>query len=296
MIALDAICGALDYIEAHLQSPVSVADMAAAVGYSVYHFCRVFNQVTHHTPYDYLVRRRLAEAAGALVRHSPREVTVLDVALDYGFSSPETFSRAFRRVYGLSPREARMVGCVDAWRTMPRLTRAHLTHLHKGTYLRPAMEERAALRVVGVMTLLYGRATGEQTAALWAWLDDELVAIGEPLCSGARYGIAYYATGWEARGYSYMAGVGDVVGDAERPGLATQVLPAGQWARFVHKGPTHDMGLTLDYLFHTWLPRSRCTLAQPLVVEHLFEGVQQADLAAGERAILVPVLQEGKRS
>jgi AraC family transcriptional regulator len=284
MNALDTICLALDYIETHLQSQIAVADVAAAVGYSIYHFCRTFNQTTHHTPYDYLIRRRLAEAAGVLLRGERRAI---DVALDYCFNSPETFSRAFRRVYGLSPRQARKAGRIEAWRSMPRLTRAHLEHLHRGTYLKPLQVEREAVRVAGVMTLLHGGRGAEET--LRAWLEDELAA-GERLPStGDRYGIAYYGVGWETRGYSYMAAVEVLADETVPPGLATQVLPAGAWARFVHKGPTCELGLTLDYVFCTWLPRSGCALAQPLVVEQFYQGVQRAGQAAGERAVLVPL-------
>jgi AraC family transcriptional regulator len=287
MNALDPICRAIEYIEAHLQSSIAVADVAAAVGYSVYHFCRTFNQTTHHTPYDYVVRRRLAEAAGVLLSYAPRELPALDVALAYGFNGPETFSRAFRRVYGLSPRQARAVGRVDRWRRMPRLTRAHLEHLHKGPYLRPTLVERAAVRVIGVMTVLHGDRGAEQ--ALWAWLEDEPAAGRARVPPESRYGIAYYAAGWERRGYPYMAGVELEAGREAPPGLATQTLPAGEWARFVHKGPSRELGLTLDYVFHTWLPRSDRTLARPLVVERFEQGVREADGPDGERAILVPL-------
>jgi AraC family transcriptional regulator len=299
MKALEPICRALDYIEAHLQAPIAVADVAAAVGYSVYHFCRTFNQVTHHTPYDYLIRRRLAEAARVLLSHAPQEVPAIDVALDYCFNSPETFSRAFRRVYDLSPRQARAAGRLDPWRRMPRLTRAHLEHLHKGAYLKPALVERGATRVAGVITVVPAlggdharrgeRAERGPEGALWAWLEEELTAGRERPIPGDRYGIGTYVVGWERRGYPYMAGV-ELPPDESVPlGLATQLLPAGEWARFVHKGPTRELDLTLDYIIHTWLPRSGHTLARPLVVEQYTQGMRQADRTDGERAILVPL-------
>jgi AraC family transcriptional regulator len=223
--------------------------------------------------------------------------STLDVALEYGFNGPETFSRAFRRVYGISPRQARKAGRLDAWRVMPRLTRAHLEHLQKGDSLKPVLVERKAKRVAGAMTLLHAKR-GAQTQgtedALWAWLEAELAAEAASLSGGERYGIAYYGAGWERRGYSYMAGVEVPDGEVVRPGLALQVLPAGPWARFVHKGATRELGLTLDYVFYTWLPQSDGGLARPLVVEQFYEGVRQADRAGGERAILVPLFEEGE--
>ena len=299
MNALDTILLALDHIETHLGSPLRVADVAAAVGYSVYHFCRTFNQVTHHTPYDYIVRRRLAQAAGALLDSDPGgRRNTLDVALEYGFNGPETFSRAFRRAYGISPRQARKAGRVDAWRTMPRLTRAHLVHLHKGAYLKPALVERETRRVAGVMALLHaarGPETHEREEALWTWLEGELAVEKASLGGGERYGIAYYGAGWEKRGYSYLAGVEVPAGETVPPGLAAQVLPAGTWARFVHKGPTRELGLTLDYVFHTWLPRYGGGLSRPLVVEQFFQNTRHAECVDGKRAILIPIREEEER-
>ena len=64
---IETITQAIDFIERNLQRDISVADMAASVSYSIYHFCRTFNKITHHTPYDYLMRRRLSESARELM-------------------------------------------------------------------------------------------------------------------------------------------------------------------------------------------------------------------------------------
>ena len=58
---------AIEFIESHLQEDITVAQIADAAGYSLFHFMRKFNQMVHHTPYDYLIRRRLTEAAKALI-------------------------------------------------------------------------------------------------------------------------------------------------------------------------------------------------------------------------------------
>ena len=93
---LAAISRALDFIERHLKDKILVEDMADACGYSLFYFIRLFNQSIHLTPYDYLIRRRLAQAAQELLNGDRR---VLDIALDYGFQSAEAFTRAFNRVF-----------------------------------------------------------------------------------------------------------------------------------------------------------------------------------------------------
>ena len=86
MTELVSIAKAIDYVEESLRQPITVADMAGSASYSVYHFCRMFNQVTHHPPYDYLMRRRLSESASALLRSDRK---IIDIALEYQFNNPE---------------------------------------------------------------------------------------------------------------------------------------------------------------------------------------------------------------
>jgi AraC family transcriptional regulator len=100
MSQIASICWAIDFVEAHLKEEITVADMADSAGYSLYHFCRTFNGLVHHTPYDYLMRRRLSESARELIRTDKR---IIDIAFDYRFNSPETYSRAFKRMFGLQP-------------------------------------------------------------------------------------------------------------------------------------------------------------------------------------------------
>lgn len=98
---------ALALVERGLRDGLDVAAMAEAACYSLFHFVRVFTELTGHGPYDYLMRRRVAEAAREVVSGT---APILDIALEYRFESPEGFSRAFRRCFGLTPSEARKAG------------------------------------------------------------------------------------------------------------------------------------------------------------------------------------------
>jgi AraC family transcriptional regulator len=102
---------------------------------------------THHTPYDYLIRRRVSEAARALLETDNR---ILDIAFDYQFNNPETSSRAFKRMLGLQPSQWRVQGQANpgqpVGRLMPRLTLAHLEQIDKGPYLKPVVEDRTPFR------------------------------------------------------------------------------------------------------------------------------------------------------
>lgn len=83
---------------------LTLAHMAARYGYSPYHFSRRFRAVSGMQLRAYLRYRRLALA---LLRLRDSDSSILDIALDYGFSSHEAFSRAFKQAYGLTPSQYR---------------------------------------------------------------------------------------------------------------------------------------------------------------------------------------------
>lgn len=269
MINLSAMLQAVDYIEAHLREPMPVADVAAAVSYSVFHFCRTFNQATHHPPYDYIMRRRLSEAARDLIQSDRK---IIDVALDYQFNSPETFARAFKRFLDQQPNQWRRQGRLDPHRLMPRLTPAHLERVAGGAYAPPVLQARPALRVAGLMALIQDDPAPIE--ALWTLLDRELAAASALPRAAESYGLRYYPDRWEDSGYFYLAGVeaAGTAGSRAAPGLVVKTLPPGSYACFVHAGPWHDLALTLDYIYHTWLPKAGTRPSTGWVVERYRAG------------------------
>ena len=95
---------ALDLIETNLKHDFHLADLARAVGYSPYHFLRLFKKTVGLTPADYIRKRRLTE----IVRHMTRETRpISDIAFEYGFNSKENFIRAFKREHRILPTEFR---------------------------------------------------------------------------------------------------------------------------------------------------------------------------------------------
>ncbi|HEY4013969.1 MAG TPA: AraC family transcriptional regulator [Polyangiaceae bacterium] len=95
------IDAAIACIESSCRGPLALADLAAKVDLSPFHFLRVFRRVTGTTPHQYLVGARLRLAAQMLA-HTDRPITA--VAYDAGFEDLSNFIRSFRRAFGCSPR------------------------------------------------------------------------------------------------------------------------------------------------------------------------------------------------
>jgi AraC family transcriptional regulator len=100
---IKAVEKALRYIELRLEGPLELAEVARTVGYSPYHFHRIFSAVTHEGLGAYILRKRLERVAIKLLMHPQFSLT--PYIYNWGFNSPAAFSRAFKRYYGLSPRQ-----------------------------------------------------------------------------------------------------------------------------------------------------------------------------------------------
>jgi AraC family transcriptional regulator len=94
------VSSVLRFIEADLGQALSLELVASHAKMSEFHFLRVFRQVTGVTPYQYIIRSRLREAALQLKRCSN---DVLSIALDAGFRDLSNFNHAFRTEFGVSP-------------------------------------------------------------------------------------------------------------------------------------------------------------------------------------------------
>jgi AraC family transcriptional regulator len=153
--------------------------------------------------------------------------------------------------------------------------------------LRPVLEERDAFQVAGVMALVKGEQ--EVIPQLWDTLARELADIGSIDTRGRFYGIVWYPRGWQERGYFYLAAVEvkprDVVGSA----LVVKTMPPSKCARFIHKGPYRDLGLTLDYIYQTWLPKSGKRIAGPFEIQDHGHDLGNPGDEAFEMEIYIPI-------
>lgn len=97
------INNAILYIEKNLTEKLILNDIAKEAYFSPFHFHRVFSLVVGETVNNFITRKRIEKAAGLLMRQSEIQITEISEAL--GFSSLSSFSRAFKKFYGISPVE-----------------------------------------------------------------------------------------------------------------------------------------------------------------------------------------------
>jgi AraC family transcriptional regulator len=93
-----------DHMLSSLDQPIRLSEIARQSCLSPYHFHRSFTKSFGETPQRYLTRHRLEKAA-YLLEHSVRSIT--EICLEIGFENPASFSSAFRKQFGMSPRQYR---------------------------------------------------------------------------------------------------------------------------------------------------------------------------------------------
>ena len=106
---LTAIRKSIEYIEGHMNENISAQDVAEQLYISPLHFQRGFLIMTGYSVSEYIRNRKLYLAAVDLKETDKK---VIDVAYDYGYETPDSFTKAFTRFHGVSPTQVKQGSCI----------------------------------------------------------------------------------------------------------------------------------------------------------------------------------------
>jgi len=98
----EAVYKMQNYIRENLSGEITLAVLSSACGYSPWYSYRLFVLYTGYSPSDYIRKLRLSNSA---LKLRDKKVKIIDAALDAGFSTPESYQRAFYKEFGLNPKE-----------------------------------------------------------------------------------------------------------------------------------------------------------------------------------------------
>lgn len=248
------INNAVNYIESHLKEEILPGDLSKIAACSYPAFQRGFSQLTGIPVSEYVRRRRLSLAAYDL--QNTRE-KVIDIGLKYGYSSPDAFAAAFRRMHGLSPAAARRPGVRLSFYCRLSFALA-MKGLEKMDYI---LTEKPAFKVMGKRrTTPYGGGT-------WAIVKSDgsetaLKALNSPFFDlGLCFGFM------EDGSNDYMCAVLWEGEDVQ--GFESFTYPPAAWITFEAEGTISGQTLyqTWQRIHQEFLPQSRYRLSGLPTVE-----------------------------
>ena len=238
MHAWEAIQKSVDYIENHLTEEIPIDKLADIANLSPFYFQRLFSRLVKKPVCEYMKLRRLAKAVSDLKEKNCR---ILDAALDYGFSSHASFTRAFKETYGITPDEYRTTGVHLNQFVKPELilnyvmVDENVPIVTEGIVLEVTRKQLATPRTfigiakeIPISELLGGTDTSVSFAAkLWNEFHEVKPKIPHLLADGNEFGALYMGKAKE--GYcTYMAGAEAGHGSAE-DGFTVFELPSAEY-------------------------------------------------------------------
>ena len=247
---------AMKYIEEHLTSEIDFKEVAKISYCSQYHFKRMFSFLAGVTLSEYIRRRRLSLAAFDLKDKNAR---VIDVAFKYGYSSPDSFTRAFQQLHGITPSEARSNG--HALKAYPPMT-FHLS-IKGGNEMNYRIEEKKAFRIVGLkkrVPIIFNGVNPE-IAAMWKSLDEHMIIKLKSVSNTVPLGLISASANFSEGRMEEKGELDHYIGAAttkECPeGMASLEVEACSWAVFEAVGPFPETLQNIwGRIYSEWFPSS----------------------------------------
>ncbi|MBO4903342.1 MAG: AraC family transcriptional regulator [Lachnospiraceae bacterium] len=270
---------AIQYMEDHLTEQISVSDIAAHVNLSVFHFHRAFSMITGLSPAEYLRKRRLSQAAQELVNGDEK---VIDIALKYGYETPESFTKAFTRFHGISPMQAKKGSPVQF---MSRYTVR--IAIEGGQIMEFTIKKLEPMDLLVHAKSFHAETSEAEIPKFWdAYYADEAYRK----IPGYLGVCAQTKTDSDEFEYGIGCNASDVEGVPE--GFKVIHIPAYTWAVFKCVGPSpkaiQDMW---ERIYKEWLPVSDYEIIPDYDIENYLPGDPSSQDYVSE--ICIPVKKSG---
>ena len=265
----ERIVRALLYIQEHLDDELELEQVAREAAFSSFHFHRIFRALVGEPLQTYVRRLRLERAARNLKQGA---APVTEIALEAGFETHESFTRAFGEMFGASP------------------------SAYRAGYRPPDYGDVAAeVREFPAERLVFLRHTGPFHEVGAAW--------GRLMTWAGMRGLVGAATKWigivhddpdvtPAEKLRYDAAL--TVNRAVEPEgeIGVTQFPAGSYATITHRGPYEQLGGSYQRIYGGWLPKSGYRLRDVPAFEQYLNSPQNAQPEDLLTVIHVPVSAE----
>lgn len=282
MNMLERMNTTIEYIEEHLLEELHMPTIAKAAGTSESEIQKTFYALTGISIVEYVRRRRLTLAGFELQK---REKSVLEIALEYGYTSPDSFTRAFRQMHGTTPSAVKKGGCL--LKSYGKIT--FVLTIKGVNAMNYKILKKEEMRIIGFKKWFSTENDSQLTEIpkMWDSVTEEMKKKITALSNND--GVVGLCADMYDGGFDYWIGC---MSDKECPeDLEEITIPASSWAVFEIIGSMRPLPNAMQdiwkRIYSEWLPNSVYEHAMLPEIEYYSSGDMMADDYKSE--IWIPV-------
>lgn len=235
----------LVFIQSNIDRKLSLQELSEVAGFSCFHFHRIFSAFVGESPGSY-IRRLTLEKSARMLAYSDKSIT--DISFENGFETPSSYSRAFKKVFGVSPSEYK--------NTVPVVLKSN--EEYQKVLKELVMQNFLGIKELEDMNVLYVRKTGNyEEAACQAWsvlmkyCYSNKIRMEGTKCIGIGYDDPSITPENKLRYDACITCEDDIKVEGE---ISTQIIKGGKYAVFLHKGSYKNLNETYRAIFMEWVP------------------------------------------
>ncbi|HFJ9420660.1 TPA: GyrI-like domain-containing protein [Bacillus paranthracis] len=262
MDSLKNMNAAMHYIENNLTNEINFKEVAKLAYCSEYHFKRMFSFLAGISLSEYIRCRRLTLAAFELKNSDAK---VIDVAIKYGYNSPDSFARAFQNLHGITPSEAR--NSSHSLKSYSPMT--FQLSIQGGNEMNYRIEEKEPFRIIGITKRvpIVFNGVNEEIASMWKSLNPDVIQTLKSLSNMEPTGIISASTNFSEGRMEEKGELDHYIGVATMKDCPEQFaqleVAASTWAIFEAVGPFPDaLQNVWGRIYSEWFPSSNYELAE----------------------------------
>lgn len=254
---LSRIRKTIDLIESNLKTDLQIRDIAAQVGISVFFLQRGFAVMTGYSLSEYIRNRKRYQAALEL-QSTDRQI--IDIALDYGYETPESFTKAFSRFHGATPSQVRSGAPIQCFLPL-NIT----VYISGGNQMHAKVVNIFPFKVIGIAKEMTADEAETRIPKFWDTFYEQYAAgvyagqaPDDPLQQAlvdnniGEYGICI--DDFEKGTVNYLI-AGKYTGGAVPQGMQLYEVPGGEYAVFDCVGPLPNSIQNMNRrVYNEWLP------------------------------------------
>lgn len=244
---IESISKAIEYIETHITEDLTTSDIAKEVCISSFYFQKGFSMLCGFTVAEYIRQRRLTLAGSELVSTDNK---IIDIAMKYGYDSPDSFTKAFTRFHGSTPTAVRRDGAM-----MKSFASLKINISLKGGYTMDyKIIEKEAFTVLASGSRFKYESCKEEIPKFW----QEHYESGKGNVVCGMYGVNIDKSMGNSDEFEYLIADDYKTGNDIPEGFVTRVIPKHTWAVFSCKGAMPKAMIDVNQkIFSEWLPNCK---------------------------------------